>query len=208
MITIEENLPTRRQIQGRPHIKNTIVLQGTEDFNQPHEADHMIGGDRGVEGRTPDNCNMESGNNNEVNQSKMVNGNKNHTQWKSYNLRSRGSNVKMQDNNVDFERIEVDDTKQNDDNEDMHQGGMNGVSQGDVNCISGHPTNEFSLSGGQPRSDDQTQHQRHRTLEPRLHYNPFYLDQHMMHQQACAGWPPVYFVQGYPPPVYSWGYQY
>ena len=66
---------------------------------------------------------------------------------KKYNLRLRKVNDIVGNNKsnyVDFKRIEIDEANANDvqENEDYVE-----MVQSDVNCISGHPTNMFSLSG-------------------------------------------------------------
>ena len=58
-------------------------------------------------------------------------------------------------NDVDFKRIETDESNAKDVqvNEDYVE-----MVQGDVNCISGHPTNMFSFSRGQPSRFHKSQH--------------------------------------------------
>ena len=90
-------------------------------------------------------------------------------QWKKYNLRSRNVNDIVgngKSSNVHFKRIEIAESNANDvqENEDYVE-----MVQGDVNCISGHPTNMFSFSGGQPsRFHKSQQHQMHQMPDTRI----------------------------------------
>ena len=85
-------------------------------------------------------------------------GNNDQNQQKKYNLRSRKVNDMVgysKSNDVDFKRIETDESNAKDVqvNEDYVE-----MVQGDVNCISGHPTNMFSFSRGQPSRFHKSQH--------------------------------------------------
>ena len=87
---------------------------------------------------------------------------------KKYNLRLRKVNDLVGNNKanyVDFKRIEIDEANANDvqENEDYVE-----MVQGDVNCISGHPTNMFSLSGGHPSRFHKSQHQMHQMPNTRM----------------------------------------
>ena len=88
----------------------------------------------------------------------------------------------------------IDESKTNDvqENEDYVE-----MVQGDVNCISDHPTNMFSFSGGQPSRSHKSQHLMHQIPDTRMQYNQFLLGQHLIHPQACSGVTPVYFPHSY-----------
>ena len=108
----------------------------------------MVVGDWEVERQTPGSSNMEVGNGMGKTDQCEDNGklgNNDQNQQKKYNLRSRNSNSKS--NDVDFKRIEIDESNANDvqENEDYVE-----MVQGDMNCASGHSTSMFSFSGGQP----------------------------------------------------------
>ena len=96
-------------------------------------------------------------------------GNNDQNQQKKCNLRSRKVNDivgNSKSNDVDFKRIEIGELNRNDvqQNEDYVE-----MVQGDVNCISGHPTNMFSFSGGQPsRFHKSQQHQMHQMPDTRI----------------------------------------
>ena len=77
-------------------------------------------------------------------------GNIDQNQRKKYNLRQRKANDivdNSKSNNVNFKQIEIYETNTNDGrkNEDYIE-----MVQGDLNCISGHPSYMFSFSGSQP----------------------------------------------------------
>ena len=85
-------------------------------------------------------------------------GNSDQNQQKKYNFRSRKVNEIVGNNkssDVALKRIEIGESNANDvqENEDYVE-----MVQGDVNCISGHPTNMFSSSGGQPSRFHKSQH--------------------------------------------------
>ena len=121
----------------------------------------MIGGDLEVERQTPDSSNMEVGNGMGKAYQCEDNGklgNNDQNQQKKYNLRSRKVNDMVgysKSNDVDFKRIETDESNAKDVkvNEDYVE-----MVQGDVNCISGYPTNMFSFSRGQPSRFHKSQH--------------------------------------------------
>ena len=58
-------------------------------------------------------------------------------------------------NDVNFKRIEIDESSTSDVQENK---GYVEMVQGDVSCISGHPTNMFSFSGVQPSQFQKSQH--------------------------------------------------
>ena len=132
-------------------------------------------------------------------------GNNDQNQQKKYNLRSRKVNDMVgnsKSDDADFKRIEIDESNANDlqENEDYVE-----IVQGDVNYISGHPTNMFSFSGGQPSQFHQSQQQMHQLPDTRMQHNQFLLGQHLIHPQAYLGVTPVYFPHSY---SYNWEYQY
>ena len=132
-------------------------------------------------------------------------GNNDQNQQKKYNLRLRKVNDMVGNskaNDVDFKRIEIDESNANDvqENEDYIE-----MVQGDVNCILGHPTNMFSFSVGQPSRFYKSQHQMHQMRDTGMQHNQFLLGQHLIHPQAYSGATPVYFPDSY---SYSWEYQY
>ena len=88
----------------------------------------------------------------------------------------------------------IDESKANDvqENKDYVE-----IVQGGVNCISGHSTNMFSFSVGQPSRFHKSQHQMHQMPDTRVQYNQFLLGQHLIHQQAYSGMTPVYFPHSY-----------
>ena len=75
----------------------------------------------------------------------------------------------------------------------------------DMNCISGHPTNMFSLSGVQPLRFHKSQYQMHQMPDTRMQHNQFLLGQHLIHPQTYSVVTPVYFPNSY---AYNWEYQY
>ena len=168
----------------------------------------MISGDWEVERQTPDSSNMEVGNGMGKTDPCMDNGklgNSDQNQQKKYNLRSSKVNDIVRNrrsNDVDFKRIEIDESNANDVQENEVYVEM---VQGDVNCISGHPTNKFSFSGGQPSRFHKSHHQIHQMPDTRMQYNQFLLGQHLIHQQAYSGVTSVYFPHSY---SYNWEYQY
>ena len=91
------------------------------------------------------------------------------------------------------EMIEIHESNANDiqENEDYVE-----MFQGDVNCISGHPTNMFSFSGGQPSRFDKSQYQMHQMPDTRMQQNQFLLGQHLIYP-AYLGVTPVYFPHSY-----------
>ena len=98
-------------------------------------------------------------------------GNSNQNQQMKYDLRSRKVNDivgNSKSDDVDFKCIEIDESNTNDvqENEDYVE-----MVRGDVNCISGHPTNMFSLSGSQPSRFHKSQHQMHQMPDTRMQYN-------------------------------------
>ena len=103
-------------------------------------------------------------------------------------------------NGVDFKSIEIHESNANDiqENEDYVE-----MFQGDVNCISGHPTNMFSISDGQPSRFDKSQYQMHQMPDTRMQQNQFLLGQHLIYP-AYLGVTPVYFPHSY---SYSREYQ-
>ena len=105
-------------------------------------------------------------------------------------------------NDVDFKRIEIGESNANDvqKKEDYVE-----MIQGDANCISGHPTNMFFFSGGQPSRFHKSQHQMHPMPDTRKQYNQFHSGQHLIHPQAYSGMTPGYFPHSY---SYNWEYQY
>ena len=120
-------------------------------------------------------------------------------------MRSRKVNdivAKSNSNNVDFICIEIGESNANDvqENEDYVE-----MVQGDVNCISGHPTNMFSFSGGQPSRFHKRQQQMPQIPDIGMQYNQFLLGQHLIHPQAYSEVTPVYFPHSY---SYNWEYQY
>ena len=96
-------------------------------------------------------------------------------------------------NGVDFKSIEIHESNANDiqENEDYVE-----MFQGDVNCISGHPTNMFSISDGQPSRFDKSQYQMHQMPDTRMQQNQFLLGQHLIYP-AYLGVTPVYFPHSY-----------
>ena len=189
MTKVQGDLPSGRKIEGWPHIQKGISVQDPDDFNQLQRADQMIGGDLEVERQNPDSSNMEVENGmDKTYQCEDQN------QQKKYNLRSRNVkrwNVdKSKSNDVSFKRIEIDESNANDvqENEDYVE-----IVQGDVNCISGHPTNMFSFSGCQLSRFHKNQHQMHQMPNPQMQYNQFLLEQHLIHPQAYSKVTPVYF---------------
>ena len=87
--------------------------------------------------------------------------NSDQSQQRKCNLRSRKANDivgNSKSNDFDFICIEIDESNTNDvqKTEDYVE-----MVQADVNYISGHPTNMFSFSGGQPSRFHKTQHQMH-----------------------------------------------
>ena len=77
--------------------------------------------------------------------------------------------------------------------------------QGDANCISGHPTNMVSFSGGQPSRFHKNQHQMHQIPNTPMQYNQFPLGQHLIHLHAYFEGTLVYFPHSYP---YNWEWEY
>ena len=77
--------------------------------------------------------------------------------------------------------------------------------QSDVNCITGHSSNIFSFSGGQPSRFHQSQQQMHQMRDSRIQYNQFLLGQHLIHRQAYSGMTPPYISHSR---SFIWGYQY
>ena len=168
----------------------------------------MIGGDWEVERQTPDSSIMKvengMGKTYQCEDNEKL-GNNDQNQQKKYNLRSRKVNDMVGNskaNDVDFKRIEIDESNANDvqENEDYVE-----MVQGDVNCISGHPTNMLSFSGGQPSRFYKSQHQMHQMPDNRMQHNQFLLGQHLIHPQAYSEVTPVSFPDSY---LYSWEYQY
>ena len=53
--------------------------------------------------------------------------------------------------------------------------------QGDVNCVLGHPTNIFSVSGGQSSRLHKSQHQMHQMSDTPMEFNQFLFRQHLIH---------------------------
>ena len=118
----------------------------------------MVVGDWESERQTPGSSNMEVGNGmgktdqweiKETEDNGKL-GNNDQNQQKKYNLKSRKANDivgNSKSNDVDFKRIEIDESNANDvqENEDYVE-----MVQGAMNCISGHSTSMFSISGGQP----------------------------------------------------------
>ena len=157
----------------------------------------MVVGDWEVERQTPGSSNMEVGNGMGKTDQCEDNGklgNNDQNQQKKYNLRSRKVNDivgNSKSNDVDFKRIEIDESNANDvqENKDYIE-----MVQGDKNCISGHPTNMFSFSGGQPSRFHKSQHQMHQMPDTRMQYNQFLLGQHLIHQQAYSGVTPVQYT--------------
>ena len=132
-------------------------------------------------------------------------GNNDQNQQKKYNLRLRKVNDMVGNskaNDVDFKRIEIDESNANDvqENEDYVE-----MVQGGVNCISDYPTNMLFFSGGQPSRFHKSQHQMHQMPDTRMQHNQFLLGQHLIHPQAYSGVTPVYSPDSY---SYSWEYQY
>ena len=168
----------------------------------------MIGGNWEVERQTPDSSNMEVGDGMGKTYQSKGNAKLRHNdqnQQKKYNLRWRKVNDMVgnsKSNDVDFKRIKIDESNTNDaqENEDYLE-----MVQGDVNCISGHPTNIFSFSGGQPSQFHKSQHQMHQMPDTRMQHNQFLLGQHLIHPQAYSGVTPVYLPHSY---SYNWEYQY
>ena len=112
----------------------------------------MIGGDWEAERQTTDSSNMEVGNGmgkaDQCEDNRKL-GNSDQNKQKKYNLKSRKVNDivgNSKSDDVDFKCIEIDESNTND--VQINKGYVEMV-QGDVNCISGHPTNMF-FSGGQP----------------------------------------------------------
>ena len=106
----------------------------------------MIGGDWEAERQTPDSSNMEVGNGmgkaDQCKDNRKL-GNSDQNQQKKYNLRSRKVNDivgNSKSDDVDFKCIEIDESNTND--VQINKGYVEMV-QGNVNCISGHPTNMF-----------------------------------------------------------------
>ena len=168
----------------------------------------MISGDREVERQTPDSSNVEVGNGmdkaDQCEDNRKL-GSIDQNQQKKYNLRSRKVNDivdNSKSDDVDFKCTEIDKSNTNDvqENEDYVE-----MVQGDVNCISGHHTNMFSFSGGQPSRFNKSQHQMHQMPDTRMQYNQFLLGQHLIHPHAYSGVTPVYFPHSY---SYHWEYQY
>ena len=159
----------------------------------------MIGGDWEVERQTPDNGNgMGKTDNRKL-------GNNDQNQQKKYNLRTRKvhgivGNSKLSD--VDFKAIDIGESNANDvqENEDYVE-----MVQGDVNCISGHPTNMFSFSGGQSSRFHKIQQQMHQMPETRTQHNQFLLGQHLIYPQAYSEVTSVNFPLSY---SCNWEYQY
>ena len=160
----------------------------------------MIVGVWEVERQTRDSSNMEVGNGmgkTEQCQDNGKLGNSDQNQQNKHNLRSRKVNDivgNRKSNDVDFKRIEIDESNTND-----VQGTEDYVEmvQRDVNSISGHSNNRFSFSGGQPSQGHKSQHQMHQMPDTRMQYNQFLLEQHLIHPQAYSGVTPVYFPHSY-----------
>ena len=130
-------------------------------------------------------------------------GNNDQNQQKKYHLRLRKVNDMVGSstaNDVDFKRIEIDESNASDVQEN---GDYTEMVQGDKNCISGHPTNMFSFSGGQPSRFHKSQHQMHQMPDTVMQHQ-FLLGQHLIHPQAYSGVTPVYSPDSY---SYSWEYQ-
>ena len=168
----------------------------------------MIGGDWEVARQTPDSS-IKKGENGMGKTYKCEDngqlGNNDQNQQKIYNLRLRKVNEMVgnsKSNDVDFKRIEIDESNANDvqENEDYVE-----MVQGGVNCISDYPTNMLFFSGGQPSRFHKSQHQMHQMPDTRMQHNQFLLGQHLIHPQAYSGVTPKYFPHSY---SYSWEYRY
>ena len=141
----------------------------------------MIGGDWEVEWQTPDSSikKVENGMGKTYqceDNGKL--GNNDQNQQKKYNLRLRKVNEMVgnsKSNDVDFKRIEIDESNANDvqENEDCAE-----MVQGGVNCISDYPTNMFSFSGGQPSRFHKSQHQMHQMTDTRMQHNQYSYTRH------------------------------
>ena len=207
IIKVQGYLPSGRKI-GRSHIQKVISVQDSDNLSQLQRADRMIGGDWEVERQTPDSNNMEVGNGmgkaDQCEDNRKL-GNSDQNQQKKYNLRSRKVNDivgNSKSDDVDFKCIETDESNANDvqENEDYVE-----MVQGDVNCISGQPTNMFYFSGGQPSRFHKSQHQMYQMPDTRMQYNQFLLGQQLIHPQVYSGVSPVYFPHSY---SYNWEYPY
>ena len=103
----------------------------------------MIRCDWEVERQTPDSSNMEVGNGMGKTWQCEGNGklgNNDQNQQKKYNLRLSKVNDMVgnsKSNDVNFKRIKIDESNVNDVKENEH---YLEIVQGDINCISGHPT--------------------------------------------------------------------
>ena len=185
-----------------------MSVQDSDDLHQLQQADQMISGGWEVERQATDRSNMEVGSGMGKTDQCEDNGklgNSDQNQQNKYNLRSRKINDivgNSKSNDVDFKRIEINESKANDgqENEDYVE-----MVQGGVNCISGHPTNMFSFSGGQPSRCHKSQHQMHQMPDTLMQYNQFVLGQHLIHPQVYSGVTPVYFPYSYSD---NWEYQY
>ena len=62
IIKVQGDLPSGRNIEGRPHIQKVISAQDSDNLKQLQRAHQMIGGDCKVERQIPDSSNMEAGN--------------------------------------------------------------------------------------------------------------------------------------------------
>ena len=110
IIKVQGDLPSGSKIEGRRHIQKVISVRYSDDLNKLQRADQMIGGDWEVERQTPDSSNVEVGNGMgktyqcEDNE-KLGNNDQNQVNGMVGNSKS---------NNVDFKRIEIDQSKSND----------------------------------------------------------------------------------------------